>query len=314
MDVSRLNEWSREAIEAEARRIGVRAPDRLSHRELIDRIRAHHAKPLRRARRAFGKVMRFARSLTREPALEADVEPRASERRTSETPTSSSARETAPSESRPEEHPTRSSAEVGGSSRAATPATTSGAKLAAPTDAELVEIDAAIAEEPIPTRTMARLLAGQGHGRRAAAIYRKLMHQAPHDEELAHEAAQVQGRDARGSRTSPTPSASDDDDDADEVVLAPAPHGRVVVAWHVGESAAARARKLLGGVGRTRTRVVIVRPSSEGGIVRDIYEEDATLEGESIVSAPQGARVTAAVGLERRGRFVSMAHAPVLRV
>jgi len=55
-------------------------------------------------------------------------------------------------------------------------------------------------EEPFPTRTMARILAEQGHFKRALAIYAKLLGDEPEDRELSVEAEEVRAR-SRARRT-----------------------------------------------------------------------------------------------------------------
>lgn len=47
-------------------------------------------------------------------------------------------------------------------------------------------------EEPFPTRTMARILAGQGHYKRALAIYQRLAQDSPLDASLREELEQTQ--------------------------------------------------------------------------------------------------------------------------
>ncbi|RLB36899.1 MAG: hypothetical protein DRH30_14160 [Deltaproteobacteria bacterium] len=49
-------------------------------------------------------------------------------------------------------------------------------------------------EEPFPTRTMARILAEQGHFKRALAIYAGLLREEPGDRELSAEADGVRAR------------------------------------------------------------------------------------------------------------------------
>ncbi|HSN84982.1 MAG TPA: hypothetical protein VLS88_20555 [Polyangiales bacterium] len=49
-------------------------------------------------------------------------------------------------------------------------------------------------EEPFPTRTMARILAEQGHFKRSLAIYGKLLRDQPEDAELSAEAEEVRMR------------------------------------------------------------------------------------------------------------------------
>ena len=49
-------------------------------------------------------------------------------------------------------------------------------------------------EEPFPTRTMARILADQGHYKRSLAIYATLLHEEPDDTELRLEADEVRSQ------------------------------------------------------------------------------------------------------------------------
>lgn len=59
-------------------------------------------------------------------------------------------------------------------------------------------------EEPIPTRTMARILAEQGHYKRSLAIYAKLLDEEPADSELLQEAAAVR-EEAKARRSEAPP-------------------------------------------------------------------------------------------------------------
>jgi hypothetical protein len=52
-------------------------------------------------------------------------------------------------------------------------------------------------EEPFPTRTMARILAEQGHFKRSLAIYASLLREEPADRELCTEADEVRARARR---------------------------------------------------------------------------------------------------------------------
>jgi cytochrome c-type biogenesis protein CcmH/NrfG len=57
-------------------------------------------------------------------------------------------------------------------------------------------------DEPFPTRTMARILADQGHFKRALAIYGMLLREDPQDAELRAEADEARARSrARRSET-----------------------------------------------------------------------------------------------------------------
>ena len=59
---------------------------------------------------------------------------------------------------------------------------------------------ASLFEEPFPTRTMARILAEQGHYKRSLAIYARLLQEAPADGELTAEADAVRA-EARARRS-----------------------------------------------------------------------------------------------------------------
>ena len=174
-----------------------------------------------------------------------------------------------------------------------------------------------LADEPIPTRTMARLLADQGHERRALAIYRKLLRDRPQDDDLRHEVERLEAGRSRSSRrgapSSSSSSSSSDDDDGEgaEVVAVPVGRQSVLVAWSVAGQALAEAGALLEG-GSLEARIVVVRADSSGAIRREIRERPVESAGEWVVPVYAGARVTAAVGLQRGGRFVSVAHAPVV--
>jgi hypothetical protein len=61
---------------------------------------------------------------------------------------------------------------------------------------------AATFDEPFPTRTMARILADQGHYKRALAIYAHLLQEAPGDMELQREIDEVRSQ-SRARRSSP---------------------------------------------------------------------------------------------------------------
>jgi hypothetical protein len=68
--------------------------------------------------------------------------------------------------------------------------------LAAPAPVAKVSARAPICDEPIRTRTMARLLAGQGHQARALSIYDYLLARADADEGLRAEAELLRSQNA----------------------------------------------------------------------------------------------------------------------
>ena len=175
----------------------------------------------------------------------------------------------------------------------------------------------AIASEPIPTRTMARLLAEQGHARRAKAIYRKLLSENPDDEDLRQEVDRL----AR-SRSRTTAAEEDDEDAGPEVVAIAAGGKRLLVAWALDSPALQDAAALFEHPEQVlrelsqhvEARVVVVRADTRSGTVhREVRQRSAQPCGEWVLPVEPGARAVAAVGLTYEGRFVSVAHArPVI--
>lgn len=168
--------------------------------------------------------------------------------------------------------------------------------------------------EPIPTRTMARLLADQSHYQRALAIYGRLIEKRPDDRDLRREADAVRER-ARASRTRP---ADGEEDDAgarrQEVVSVRVDPETVLVSWEVSDVGIARAGELLGTPGTLTARVVVVAPDPNETVVSETREKrPVDRAGEWIVGGlPRGAHATAAIGVASGDRFVSIAHAPVV--
>lgn len=314
MDLKGIESWDRAKLEAEARRIGVWAPHRKDSADLIQRIRMHHTAPLRRAGRFLKRAAKFARSLR--PALPVPEAPSPAPKTkpAAPTPEPASAPRTDAKASAPAEKSPPSKAPASGETARLAPK-----KIIA--DATLVEDDEGAMQEPIATRTMARLLAAQGHPRRALAIYKKLLREQPGDASLEEEAAALGRKRTRTSKTTPNVGASEEDDDSHatgEVVFVRGPEGQLVVAWSLPKAAAERAQSILGPQGRPTARVVVVRASSSGGILRETFDlqasDEALFEGEGSIPAPPGARVTAAIGLLAGERFVSVAHAEPRRV
>jgi len=203
----------------------------------------------------------------------------------------------------------------------AEPAEAEASEATEPTDVEPSEAteeeptkSAPALDEPIPTRTMARLLADQGHTRRALAIYRKLLREQPEDDDLREAIDRLEaGSRSRSARRAASPSTSDDDEaEGVEVVAVPVGVKSVLVAWSVSEEALREAGELLADDGALEARVVVVRADADGAVRREVRERPVKRSGEWLVRVYAGARVTAAVGLQRAGRFVSVAHAPVV--
>lgn len=300
---------SREELEREARRIGVIAPERLGRHALERRIREHHASPLRRARRAFRGLVGFAKaiagappSLPKEGSSEAEAAPSSKPARPG--PPAPKAERRAPKAEAEDREPK-------GEDRA--PKAEADREPRAESRAPKAGADDDLADEPIPTRTMAKLLAEQGHGRRALAIYRKLLRESPGDEDLRQAIDRLEASRGRGTKSQASAGDTDDDEsEGVEVVALPVGEARVLVAWSIAGPALEAAEAMVDDSASLEARVVVVRADSEGAIRREVRERPADPAGEWVVPVYEGARVTAAVGLSHEGRFVSVAHAPVI--
>jgi hypothetical protein len=295
MDLTRLASLPEDDLRALARRFSIDGVDELDRYELIEAIRkkTRPTGPFARARELASSAIELARALA---AIAAPPTPvRRSLQVTvpapeSERPTSSP---TAPAPPPPQ----RASDVV----QSPPPA---GAHMPAP-PAPLSQSDRVLlAREPIQTRTMARLLAQQGHGRRAAAIYTKLLQRHPNDDALRREIEQ-----ARDTPDRPVSERSDDDEEPDEVVSVRADDDRFVLAWRVGGEAVARARRLLGSDGTIARRTVVVRPDAQTIVRSEEHTMPASAEGAAIIEGVKaGARAIVAIGVLDGERFVSIAH------
>lgn len=167
-------------------------------------------------------------------------------------------------------------------------------------------------DEPIPTRTMARLLHEQGHHRRAQAILENLLAQRPGDLALEADLVAVQ-RALRGPKPPAAPGSRAESPRAELVTLL-LPDRRVLLAWGLSEESIASARTL-GAAGTLVVRVLVLAPGSDGAVTRTLTDKDAQPTGEHTIGpiAP-GSFVTAAVGFRDGEQFVSVAAAPVLDV
>jgi hypothetical protein len=186
-----------------------------------------------------------------------------------------------------------------------------GARL--PSEAGPPATDAA-PDEPIRTRTLARLLSSQGHHQRALAIYRELVRATPGDVELGAEAEACAVR-ARETKPAPKPEARElVPSGPDEVVSVGVDATSVLVSWEVSARGMSRAERLLGGEGELTARLVLVVPDPAHVVRTETRERRVERMGEWLVAGlPVGARTTASVGLKAGEAFVSIAHCPVLR-
>lgn len=176
-----------------------------------------------------------------------------------------------------------------------------------------IRVPRELEDEPIPTRTMARLLHEQGHHRRALAILENLLAQRPGDVGLEADLAAVQH--ALGlPRASLAPGARADASPRAELVTMLLPDRRVLLAWGLSEESIASAHAM-GASGTLVARVLVLAPGGDGAVTRTLTDKEAQPTGEHTLGpiAP-GSFVTAAVGFRDGEQFVSVAAAPVLDV
>jgi hypothetical protein len=161
--------------------------------------------------------------------------------------------------------------------------------------------DDVVASEPIRTRTMAGLLAAQGHDERALAIYDDLLARGSTDPDVAREADAIRRRATRAEPPS-------------EPIVALQVRGRsVLVAWQLPADARRRAVELAGAEGPTTAKAVIVAPDLEQVVRVEVLEKVVDDVGDWLLDdLPFGARVTVAVGVRPENRFVSAAHTQVV--
>jgi len=170
------------------------------------------------------------------------------------------------------------------------------------------ETDPPADREPIPTRTMAGLLVAQGHRDRALAIYDHLVEAHPDDRGLRSEADALRETVPAGGQ------GADEDQDAPVVAVA-AGKNRLFLSWQVPAEALDRARRILGGQGEVRLRVMVTATNPDEVVATETVERRSIQSvGDWVITAPAGALCTAAVGVAEGERFVCAAHAPTVAV
>ncbi len=166
MDLTKLYNLTTPELRAEAERLGVSDTYALSRAQLIhtirDRVGGQPSEGL------LGRVLGFAKwalQTTAPPAQDQEQHQARHFARPSE----------APSESPP-------------------PATTPSSAPPARAPVGVFSVAPSAFDEPLPTRTMARILADQGHYKRSLAIYANLLRDRPNDPELRGEADAVRSQ------------------------------------------------------------------------------------------------------------------------
>ena len=197
MDLTRLYNLTTPELREEAERMDVRDTYAMSRGQLIHAIRNQGSEQQQEG--FLGKVFGFAKW-----ALQAAQEEPRKDVASQPPPSDDEAKRF----TRPSEEPGTESVPVSASVSASVPvpvvgSATGSTDQASSTDdtgppsrppAGVFSKSAGMFEEPFPTRTMARILAEQGHFKRSLAIYAGLLRNTPGDRELSAEAADVRVR------------------------------------------------------------------------------------------------------------------------
>ena len=175
MDLTKLYNLTTPELRAEAERLGVNDPYALSRAQLIHAIRDRvgGAPP----EGLLGRVLGFAKWALQTTAT---PEKQLSDAESEGEPAQADTKHFAPPSDAP--------------SAAAPPPKTPRSTLPSRPPAGVFSGAHSTFEEPFPTRTMARILADQGHYRRSLAIYANLLRGAPNDSELRGEADAVRSQ------------------------------------------------------------------------------------------------------------------------
>jgi len=222
MDLTRLYNLTTPELREEAERMGVGDTYAMSRGQLIHAIR-NRASGSQPPEGLLNKVLGFAKwalqAAQEEPTKKAAPEEREPKRfsRPSEAPEAESVPAAAPVSAPGSESaavPESAAGSVPESAAVSVPASVSVSAPVTATESEsesesespiesgppsrppagVFSKSAGMFEEPFPTRTMARILADQGHFKRSLAIYAGLLRDEPGDRELSAEASEIRAR------------------------------------------------------------------------------------------------------------------------
>ncbi|MFI5309347.1 MAG: hypothetical protein ACHQ53_18475 [Polyangiales bacterium] len=318
LDLSRIEAWSREMLEGEARRRGVRAPEFRTRGELVRLILRHQygdrfnagrdriaeaRRNLQQARELVATALGAALTALPEPF---DALMRLRNRLPGPSPRRSPVVRVHEPSSPPVIEP--SPAPV-----VAAPVVADVPKPAEPPP-RVSPATRTFVEEPIRTRSMARLLAVQGHKERALAIYAELIEQQTESPALREEAEAVRRGDPIEAPVLPAPGAElerPSAPDAGDILSSEGePSTGLLLRWHITEPGLRRARAVLGSEGELAVRVISIRPDDER-VVRSEITEHAPVDASGEWQTPPLAaavRCFAAAGLRQGDRFVAIVH------
>lgn len=157
-------------------------------------------------------------------------------------------------------------------------------------------------EEPIQTRTMARLLASQGHRERALKIYDRLLARHPEDDSL---------RDERQEFAEVGILSEDAQYATDHVDVARTHATSLFIRWELTQNGVRRAAAVCKGEPEIVVRVVTHEVDENAQIRRDVrdFSADGKVGERLVAEIGEDAVCVVAVGVGRGSHFVSIAHA-----
>lgn len=199
MDLTKLYNLTTSELRDEASRLGVSDTYALSRAQLIHAIRTRVGGDAPDG--FFGRVLGFAKralQTSAQHAIEAEAErhrlaAEAEAEARGEDDTSPEDGDSRVSEA-PQESESKAAPPVPSLFRSASPPVEPSRSTSSRAPAGVFSNSASRFEEPFPTRTMARILADQGHYKRSLAIYAHLVQRAPDDQELQGEANRVRSQ------------------------------------------------------------------------------------------------------------------------
>ena len=186
MDLSRLYQLTTDELRGTANRLGVTDAQGLSRAQLISAIRQRAPQPTSsKPRGIFGRVVGIAKmALQSIPLDPGPPTPPTSRKKTWSSAPPPKTTDTEPSDT----PPPAADLSTSPSESADPPVGTFSPTISRPSR------PAALPNEPIITKTMARILADQGHFKRSLAMYGTLMREKPFDESLQAEATKVRAQ------------------------------------------------------------------------------------------------------------------------
>lgn len=297
MDLNQIEQWTRQALEAEAIRRGIRDPHLRTTRELIRTIlRQEFGMPIARSRQRMARGLRLldqARGFfDAATVVAAALWPAHLRNRPSSLPAE-------PAEGEP--------------------ATQSEGLHPAPSEPELRVVTGERLPRPaLETLPMARTLAAQGQRARALEIYdaliaRNALDPVPRTEAAALRAGEpaVWAERVERVRAADVPEGLALASDGDRIEWEHSAGGGWSIRWRVTAAGEERARAALGEAGRRVVQLVSIGADASK-FVRSEVQEHAPVEAEGgmhIAAPPNASRFHVAVGLRGAQRFVPITYA-----